>query len=220
MGAAGVWHPKVMLGHSIGEYAAAHLAGVMSLEDALAVVAARGRLMQALPSGSMAAVHCAPEKLRGWIRDGVEIAAINASELCTVSGPTKAVAELLKRLEANKIEYRPLHTSHAFHSGMMEAALEPFTDIVQRIELKPPRIPYVSNVTGTWITAEQATSPAYYAQHLRRAVQFEAGIRAIAADPAILFLEVGPGNALAVSSAPDCWQAKSKACRFLFVASA
>ena len=186
-----------MLGHSIGEYTAAHLAGVMSLEDTLAIVAARGRLMQELPSGSMAAVHCAPEKLCNWLRDGVEIAAINAPELCTVSGPAAAVAALLKRLEAKKIEIRLLHTSHAFHSGMMEPALEPFTDIVKGIELKQPRIPYISNVTGTWITPEQATSPTYYASHLRRAVQFEAGVRAIATDPAILFLEVGPGNALA-----------------------
>jgi len=189
--------PKAMLGHSIGEYTAAHLAGVMSLEDTLAIVAARGRLMQELPSGSMAAVHCAPEKLCNWLRDGVEIAAINAPELCTVSGPAAAVAALLKRLEAKKIEIRLLHTSHAFHSGMMEPALEPFTDIVKGIELKQPRIPYISNVTGTWITPEQATSPTYYASHLRRAVQFEAGVRAIATDPAILFLEVGPGNALA-----------------------
>ena len=189
--------PNVMLGHSIGEYAAAHLAGVMSLEDALAVVAARGRLMQELPAGGMAAVHCGPEKLRNFMRDGVEVAAINAPELCTVSGPAKAVAELLKQLEANNIESRTLHTSHAFHSSMMEPALEPFTEVVKRIELRPPSIPYVSNVTGTWITPEQATSPAYYAEHLRRSVQFEAGIRTIAADPAVLFLEVGPGNALA-----------------------
>ena len=111
--------------------------------------------------------------------------------------PAAAVAALLKRLEAKKIEFRLLHTSHAFHSGMMEPALEPFTEIVKRIELKPPRIPYISNVTGTWITPEQATSPTYYATHLRHAVQFEAGVRAIATDPAILFLEVGPGNALA-----------------------
>ena len=90
--------PTAMLGHSIGEYIAAHLAGVMSLEDGLTVVAARGRLMQQQPPGRMAAVHCAPEKLRSWIRDGVEIAAINAPELCTVSGPAAAVAELLKRL--------------------------------------------------------------------------------------------------------------------------
>ena len=131
------------------------------------------------------------------MRDGVEVAAINAPELCTVSGPAKAVAELLKQLEANNIKSRTLHTSHAFHSSMMEPALEPFTEVVKRIELRPPSIPYVSNVTGTWITPEQATSPAYYAEHLRRSVQFEAGIRTIAADPAVLFLEVGPGNALA-----------------------
>jgi acyl transferase domain-containing protein len=188
--------PQAMLGHSIGEYAAAHLAGVMSLEDALLIVAARGRLMQDLPAGSMAAVHCAAEELRKLACEGIEIAAINAPGLCTVSGPTAAVAELLKRLEAKKIEFRPLHTSHAFHSAMMEPALEPFAKIVKHIELRPPQIPYISNVTGTWITAEQATSPDYYTTHLRRPVQFEAGIRTIATEPGILLLEVGPGNAL------------------------
>lgn len=189
--------PKVMLGHSIGEYTAAHLADVMSLEDALSIVAARGRLMQELPSGSMAAVHCSPEELRKWTGENVEIAAINAPELCTVSGPAGAVAELLKRLETKEIESRPLHTSHAFHSAMMEPALEPFAKILKGIELRPPRIPYISNVTGTWITPDQATSPDYYAMHLRRPVQFEAGIRNIVTDPGILLLEVGPGNALA-----------------------
>ena len=131
-----------------------------------------------------------------WLRDGVEIAAINAPGLCTVSGPVAEVAELLKRLEANNIEARVLHTSHAFHSVMMEPAIAPFAAVLERIALSPPQIPYVSNVTGKWITPEQAMSPAYYAEHLRRAVRFEAGLRTLAADPATLFLEVGPGNAL------------------------
>ena len=175
------------------------------------MVAARGRLMQALPPGSMAAVHlCGRRSWRAWLRDGVEIAAVNAPGLCTVSGPGRAVAALLKRLEANGIESRALHTSHAFHSAMMEPALAPFTAVLERIALSPPQIPYVSNVTGTWITPEQAMSPAYYAEHLRRAVRFEAGVRTLAADPAILFLEVGPGNALTSLARLTCWQRKGK----------
>jgi acyl transferase domain-containing protein len=153
--------PSAMLGHSIGEYAAAHLSGVLSLEDACAAVAARGRLMQALPPGSMAAVHCAADELTGFLRSGVEVAAVNAPGLCTVSGPTAEVAELIKRLEANGIEARPLHTSHAFHSAMMEPAIASFVAVLERIKLSPPKIPYVSNVTGAWITPEQATKPAF-----------------------------------------------------------
>jgi acyl transferase domain-containing protein len=188
--------PQAMLGHSIGEYAAAHLAGVMSLEDALSIVAARGQLMQDLPAGSMAAVHGPAEELRKLACEGIEIAAINAPGLCTVSGPAAAVAELLKRLKEKEIEFRPLHTSHAFHSAMMEPVLEPFAKIVKHIELRPPQIPYISNVTGTWITAEQATSPDYYATHLRCPVQFETGVRTIVTEPGMLLLEVGPGSAL------------------------
>ena len=188
--------PAAMLGHSIGEYTAAHLAGVMSLEDALALVVARGRLMQSLPKGSMLAVHCAPEQLRNLLCENVEIAAINAPGLCVLSGSSDDVSEVMCRLDAKGIEYRPLRTSHAFHSRMMEPALGPFTDVVKQIKLKPPYIAYVSNVTGTWITPEQATSPAYYATHLRRTVQFEEGIRTIVKEPTTLLLEVGPGDAL------------------------
>ncbi|HEY9230430.1 MAG TPA: acyltransferase domain-containing protein, partial [Gemmatimonadaceae bacterium] len=189
--------PAAMLGHSIGEYVAAHLAGVMTLDDALAVVAARGRLMQELPAGSMAAVGLPASELERLVlaSPGVEIAAFNAPNLCTVSGPSEAVAALGTRLGTIG-EYRPLHTSHAFHSAMMEPALAPFTGLLRRIALSPPRIPYVSNLTGTWITDEQAVSPDYYAKHLRHAVKFDAGVRTLSADPATLLLEVGPGNAL------------------------
>ena len=162
-GVVGVWHRKSCLVIALASTPRPIWPVSCHLRTRLPWLPRAAVLMQALPSGSMAAVHCAPEKLRSWIGEGVEVAAINAPELCTVSGPATAVAELLKRLEANNIEFRPLHTSHAFHSGMMEAALGPFTDVVRRIELRPPRIPYVSNVTGTWITAEQAMSPTYYA---------------------------------------------------------
>ena len=188
--------PTSMLGHSIGEYVAAHLAGVFSLEDAIAVVATRAQLMQDLPAGTMAAVQLSPADLQPWLKNGVEIAAVNAPALCTVSGFVAAVEELVATLEAKGIGVRPLHTSHAFHSAMMEPALEPFQATLQSISLAPPNIPYISNLSGTWITPEEATSPNYYGMHLRRTVQFEAGIRRLAADPALFFLEVGPGNVL------------------------
>nr|WP_294524335.1 type I polyketide synthase [uncultured Rhodopila sp.] len=201
--------PRAMIGHSLGEYVAAHLAGVFSLADAAAVVAARGRLMQALPPGTMAAVHLPANELASRLGGGVEIAAENAPGLCTISGPPEPMADVLRRLEARGIECRPLHTSHAFHSSMMEPALAPFLALLQDIPLARPTIPYISNVTGTWITAEQATSPGYYATHLRHAVQFLAGIRTLAADPALFFLEVGPGNALATLTRATLGQEKA-----------
>ncbi|MFN7984970.1 MAG: type I polyketide synthase, partial [Vicinamibacterales bacterium] len=188
--------PGAMLGHSVGEYVAAHLAGVMSLEDALAIVAERGRLMQALPPGNMAAVPLAPRDLSRWLTGGVELAAINAPTLCTIAGPAEAITDVVARLTEAGVDARVLHTSHAFHSSMMEPALAPFTALLQSITLSPPTVPYVSNLTGTWITSAQATSPEYYARHLREAVRFEAGVRTLAGDPTLLLLEVGPGTAL------------------------
>jgi acyl transferase domain-containing protein len=188
--------PCAMMGHSIGEYVAAELAGVMSLEDALTVVAARGQLMQALPPGGMAAVQLSADELRVHLSDSVTIAAINAPRMCTISGATEALAENVRQLRAMGIEARTLHTSHAFHSPMMEPVLSEFTDVLARVSLQEPRIPYVSNVTGTWITPEQATSPSYYAAHLRQAVQFGPGLRVLSAETNAFLLELGPGNNL------------------------
>jgi phthiocerol/phenolphthiocerol synthesis type-I polyketide synthase E len=189
--------PRAMLGHGIGEYVAAHLSGVFSFEDANAAVAARGRLLQALPLGGMATVHSEAGALSRFLGADVDIAAISAPGLCTVSGPTNAITDLLKRLETSGIEARQLQTSHAFHSAMMDPAILSFTAVLERMKLSPPKIPYVSNVTGKLITPEQATSPAYYGVHMRKPVLFETGTRTLAADPAALFLEVGPGDALA-----------------------
>jgi acyl transferase domain-containing protein len=201
--------PHAMIGHSIGEYVAAHLAGVFSLADAAAVVATRGRLMQNLPPGTMAAVHLSASELAPRLYGGVEIAAENAPGLCTISGPSEPTADVLRRLEATGTECRPLHTSHAFHSSMMEPALAPFMATLKDIPLSQPTIPYISNVTGTWITADHATSPGYYATHLRQAVRFLPGIRTLAADPALFFLEVGPGNALATLTRATLGQEKA-----------
>jgi phthiocerol/phenolphthiocerol synthesis type-I polyketide synthase E len=192
--------PAAMLGHSIGEYVAAHLAGVMSLADALALVAARGQLMQSMEPGGMAAVHMGATELQSWLMASahtLEIAAVNAPGLCSIAGPREALDACIAQLVAQGIECQALHTSHAFHSSMMEGVLAPFIERVSQVALSVPSLPYVSNVTGTWITAEQATSAAYYAEHLRRAVQFEAGVRTLAADPSLHLLEVGPGRSLA-----------------------
>lgn len=192
--------PAAMLGHSIGEYVAAHLAGVMSLADALTLVAARGQLMQAMAPGGMAAVQLSASELQKWLATPVgtlEIAAVNAPNLCAISGPHDALDACLKQLKAQGIDAQPLHTSHAFHSSMMDGVLAPFTALVEKMALAAPTVPYVSNVTGLWITPAQATSPGYYAEHLRRAVLFEAGVRTLAADPSLHLLEVGPGRSLA-----------------------
>ncbi len=188
--------PAAMLGHSIGEYVAAHLAGVFSLEDALLLVSARGRLMQGMPVGEMLAVRLTPAELRLRLLPGVEIAAVNAPALCSVSGTREAIEQLTQALERDGVEHRPLHTSHAFHSAMMEPALAPFREIVSRVQLSAPHRPLVSNVTGTWLLPEQATSPDYWTAHLRNAVLFADGVATLLSDPTVQLLEVGPGTAL------------------------
>ena len=192
--------PAAMLGHSSGEYVAAHLAGVMSLDDALGLVAARGQLMQGMATGGMAAVSLGAAELQPRLATwagAVEIAAVNAPGLCTIAGPGESLDACVKQLNAQGIDAQMLHTSHAFHSSMMEGVLAPFRAAVEKIALAAPTLPYVSNLTGQWITPEQATSPQYYAEHLRRAVLFETGVRTLAADPALHLLEVGPGRSLA-----------------------
>ena len=188
--------PKAMIGHSIGEYVAAHLAGVMSLQDALSIVVTRGRLMQACLPGAMAAVHRPAAELSSLLPAGIEISAVNGPALCTVSGPTDKLGAWLKALAARDVQFAILKTSHAFHSSMMEPALPGFIAAFGNISLSPPTLPYISNLTGAWITPREATSPDYYAAQLRHPVQFLAGVRALLADSLLLLLEVGPGATL------------------------
>ncbi|HWQ34985.1 MAG TPA: amino acid adenylation domain-containing protein [Blastocatellia bacterium] len=188
--------PAAMIGHSIGEYVAACLAEVFSLEDALALVAARGRLMQSLPAGSMLSLPVSEKEVRPFLNGKLSVAAINAPSLCVVSGPTEAVEELERRLADRGIEGRRLHTSHAFHSAMMEPILEPFARQLSRLTLNVPRIPFISNLSGTWITTEEATSPNYWARHLRYGVRFADGIGELLSDTSRIFLEIGPGTTL------------------------
>ncbi|MDX6694481.1 MAG: hypothetical protein QOF02_2084 [Blastocatellia bacterium] len=190
--------PQAMIGHSLGEYVAACLAGVFSLEDALLLVAARGRLMQQLPSGSMLAVPLAEEELLPLLAGAsLSLAAINGPTLSVVSGPHEAVEKLARQLNAQGVDYRELHTSHAFHSEMMEPILKPLAEQLQSMRLQPPAIPYISNVTGNWITKEEATDPQYWVTHLRRTVRFSDGLSTLLGSPKrAIMLELGPGDTL------------------------
>ncbi len=189
-------HPQAMIGHSIGEYVAACISGVFSLEEALALVVIRGRLMQQLESGSMLSVSLSAEEIQPMLGSEISLAASNAPSLCVVSGTTNAIEALENRLTEQGIDCRRLHTSHAFHSQMMEPILDAFVRHVREVNLKPPQIPFVSNVTGTWIAPEQATDPDYWARHLRQPVLFNEGIAELLQQPERILLEVGPGRTL------------------------
>lgn len=189
--------PRAMIGHSIGEFVAACLAGVFSLEDALALVVARAQLMHSMPSGTMLAVPLTEEVVQPLLGPDLSLAAINAPARCVVSGPTEAIEALERQLEAQQVACRRLHTSHAFHSAMMAPIVAPFVAKVRQSRPQPPQMPYISNVTGTWITAAEATSPDYWGQHLRQAVRFADGLQALAQEPKRVLLEVGPGQTLA-----------------------
>jgi amino acid adenylation domain-containing protein len=191
--------PAAMLGHSLGEYVAACLAGVFSLADGLALVAARARLMQALPRGAMLAVPLPEAAVRERLAaaGGLALAAVNAPALCVVSGPEEAVAALAAELAADGLAPRRLHTSHAFHSALMEPMIEPFGEVLAGVRLSPPSRPYLSNLTGTWIEAAQAADAGYWLRHLRQPVRFAAALQELAADADRVLLEVGPGRGLA-----------------------
>ena len=189
-------HPTAMIGHSIGEYVAATLAGVFSLEDALMLVCARGKLMQQLPAGSMLAVPLSEAELRPLIGPGISVAAINSPSTCVVSGPAEAIAALENQLSAQALSCRRLYTSHAFHSQMMEPILEAFTQRARQVNFQTPQIPYISNITGTWITVKEATSPSYWADHLRHTVRWSDGLRELLKESSHILLEIGPGRTL------------------------
>jgi acyl transferase domain-containing protein/acyl carrier protein len=187
--------PDAMLGHSIGEYVAATLSGVFSLEDAVRLVAARGRIMQRMPRGSMLAVQAPECELTSRVNGKLSIAGVNAPSLCTVAGSPRDITCFSEELEARGIPSQILHTSHAFHSSLMNDALDPFLECVKRTSLSPPRLAFLSNVTGTWIRPEEATDPEYWVRHMRQTVRFSDGLAALATSGRV-FLEVGPSQAL------------------------
>jgi len=188
--------PQVMIGHSIGEYTAACLAGVFSLEDAIKLVALRGKLMQRMPEGSMLSVSLTEKEVVPLLEEELELGAVNAPDLCVVSGPGTAINRLAEQLKTKEVRVRLLHTSHAFHSRSMEPILDEFAAAFTGVKLHKPQIPYVSNLTGTWITVEDAADPRYWAQHMRKTVRFAEGLSGILSDESAVLVEVGPGRAL------------------------
>ncbi|HSU84281.1 MAG TPA: condensation domain-containing protein, partial [Thermoanaerobaculia bacterium] len=188
--------PQAMVGFSIGEYVAACLSGVLSLDDALRLVAGRARLIDELPGGAMLAVPLGEEVVASWLAEGLSLAAVAGPELTVLAGTEEAVAAAEERLTAAGHVCRRLQTSHAFHSALMEPVVERFLALFEGIELHPPEIPYLSNVTGGWITAEQATDPAYWAEHLRGTVRFADAVSELWREPGRVLVEVGPGQTL------------------------
>ena len=184
--------PAALLGHSVGEYAAACLAGVLSLEDALELIAERAQLMQEMPGGSMLAVRLSEAELQPLLPVGVEVAAINAPRLCVVSGPTEAIADFAAQMAAQSIATVPLRTSHAFHSAMMEPAAAVFSALAASVQFSAPRIPIVSTLLAG---AADFTQPEYWTRQMREPVRFAAAAASIEKERVLL--EVGPGSTLA-----------------------
>jgi len=186
--------PSVLCGHSIGEYVAAHLAGVFSLEDALKLVSYRGAMISELPKGSMLSIRAQASEIISILPTDLSLSAVNSDKLCVIGGPDDSVAKFQVLLEENGILNKKLPTSHAFHSAMMDPILEDFFNVVEEIKLNRPQKPVVSTVTGQFLTDEDAQSPAYWTKHLRETVHFSAAIKTILSMDAPVLIEVGPGT--------------------------
>ncbi|WP_018653756.1 type I polyketide synthase [Actinomadura flavalba] len=199
--------PDLLLGHSVGELAAAHVAGVFGLADACALVAARGRLMQALPDGgAMAAIQAAEDEVADEIaaaRGAVELAAVNGPDSVVVSGDAEAVRALAARWSERGRRTRRLAVSHAFHSARMDPMLDAFRRAAEGVAYAAPRLPVVSNVTGGVVDAAEIATPEYWVRHVRATVRFRDGARTLAERGATRFVEVGPDTAL-LSMVRDC----------------
>ncbi|MBZ4420617.1 type I polyketide synthase [Myxococcus sp. RHSTA-1-4] len=188
--------PVACMGHSMGEYACAQILGVLSVKDALGIVACRGRLFDQLPPGAMLSVELPEAELKPLLGPGLDLGAHNAPGLCLVSGEVAAIDALEAQLKAREVEARRLHIRVAAHSRMLEPILGAFREYLSKVRFSPPTGPWVSNVTGTWITPEEATSPDYWVRHLRQPVRFAEGAGVLLADKARVYLEVGPGQTL------------------------
>jgi acyl transferase domain-containing protein/acyl carrier protein len=188
--------PQALLGYSLGEYTAACLAGVLELPDALALVAQRARLIGGLAPGAMLAVPLSEAATRALLGAELSLAAVNAPEVSVAAGPPAAIAELEARLAAAGTPGRRLQTEQAFHSSSMQPIAEALRELVRAVPLAPPRLPYLSNVTGTWIEPAQATDPDYWVRHLLSTVRFADGVAELWREPGRILLEMGPGQTL------------------------
>jgi len=224
--------PQVMVGHSLGEYVAATLAGILTLDDALHLLAVRGRLIQSMPPGSMLAVVLSESDVIPLLTEGLNLAAVNGPKLCVVSGSEENVAAFREKLSAQKIASRELKTSHAFHSDMMDPILAEFEDEVRRVPRNKPQIPIVSSLYGRLATDDEWTDPGYWSAQLRHTVRFADAVGRLLSQPDLALLEVGPGQTLTtlarqnpakqpsqatIYSSPRTCQ-ESEAAEFLFAA--
>ncbi len=192
--------PTIFTGHSIGEFVAAHFAGVFSLKDALLLISTRAKMVSEVEKGSMLSVRTDANQLKMFLPEGLSIAAINSNKLCVVAGPDKLVESFAAKLEEMEIPGRLLHTSHAFHSAMMDDIVKPFEDAVRSVTLHPLIKPLVSTVTGQWMTEAEAVDPSYWARHLRKTVRFADAVDTLQESEGRILLEVGPGTVLATLS--------------------
>ena len=188
--------PAAMIGHSLGEYVCACLAGVFSVEDGLEIVAARGALMDHACRGKMLSVVASAERMAELVSPGISIAGVNAAASTTVSGTAEAIDGFKVTLERAGVEYLELPVTHAFHSDLTEAIFERFEQVLRRVRLAEPTLPYISNLTGNWILPDQPTSPAYWLRHARDPVMFAAGVATLKDVGRSCLVEVGPGAAL------------------------
>lgn len=189
--------PWALIGHSLGEYVAATLSGVFSVDDALKLVVQRGQLMAQQPAGAMTAVGLSAAELEQYLETfQLELAVVNGPQRCVVSGPTSAIAALEHQLATESVVTSRLPTTHAFHSRLMDGCLPPFRHAVASISTNTPAIPFVSNLTGTWIETNGCSSAGYWSNHLRRTVQFEKGLRTLCENESPIFLTVGPDMGL------------------------
>lgn len=190
--------PDAIVGHSMGEYVAACLAGVLSLEDALRLVATRAKLVNELPQGAMLAVTLPENELLSLLPEDLSISLINGPSLCVVAGPVAAVAEFERMLTTRSVICRHVQNAHAFHSSMLDPIVQAFEAEVNTVQLNEPRIPYISNVTGTWITGREATNPAYWAMHANHTARFSDALHQVWQFKNPILLEAGPGRTLGV----------------------
>lgn len=189
--------PSALIGHSSGEYVAACLAGVFSLEDAIFLVYQRGQLMSTLPKGGMLSVSCSKEEFFDYKKDlPIELSIENMPRNCIVSGTLEAITAFQEQLSENNVTYQKLNVNHAFHNQVMKLIEKPFKQLFEKIKLSAPKIPIISNVSGTVLTKEQAVDPEYWYQHLRQMVQFRKGIETLLVEKKSAFVEVGPGHTL------------------------
>ncbi|MFD7621502.1 acyltransferase domain-containing protein [Streptomyces sp. NPDC059802] len=188
--------PTALAGYSVGEYVAACVAGVFSLQDALRLVADRARLVEALPKGAMLAVTAGADEVTPHLAPGVSLAALNSPGQTVLSGPVEAIEESARTLTAHGVACRRLVTTHAFHSTMTRPLTEPLEALLATMPIEAPRLPVLSNATGTWLRADEATDPGYWARQLSRTIRFADQLAEVWRLPDPMLVELGPGQAL------------------------